>query len=189
MIQNYQKCFYKYFVYSNIVKGKYFRNEIRKRRNRIHSKVDKLTKQEEEIANKFLLELVSLTRHIENVSHEGTKIGGGIFILHIIDSKDNCIMKDIVGFLNLGASTATRQVDSLVKQGLIKREIGETDRRKVHLTLTEEGKQVYKQFKNHMVRVMRNSLKTYSELQIGQAIEVFHTIVENSESNLPLKTE
>ncbi|MHA1988271.1 MAG: MarR family transcriptional regulator, partial [Promethearchaeota archaeon] len=84
-----------------------------------------MTKQEEEIANRFLLELVNLTRHIENVSHEGTKIGGGIFILNIIDSRDRCIMKDIVESLNLGASTATRQVDSLVKQGLIRREIGE----------------------------------------------------------------
>ncbi|MFX1513234.1 MAG: MarR family winged helix-turn-helix transcriptional regulator [Promethearchaeota archaeon] len=146
-----------------------------------------MTKEEEELANRFLLELISFTRHVENVSHEGTKIGGGIFILNIIDSKEKCIMKDIVEILNLGASTATRQVDTLVKQGLVSREIAETDRRKVSLSLTDQGKELYLRFKKHLLGVMSNSLKIYSEQQINHAIDVFHIIVEISEKNLPLK--
>jgi DNA-binding MarR family transcriptional regulator len=96
-------------------------------------------------------------------------------------------MKDIVENLNLGASTATRQVDSLVRLRLIRRDVAKTDRRKVILTLTEEGKQVYKRFKNHVILVMSYSLKTYTKKEINLAIEVFHTIIEHSESNLPLK--
>ena len=96
-------------------------------------------------------------------------------------------MKDIVEILNLGASTATRQIDTLVKQGLIRREIAETDRRKVSLSLTEEGKEVYIRFKKHLLGVMSSSLKTYSEQQINHAIDIFRTIVEISEKNLPLK--
>jgi DNA-binding MarR family transcriptional regulator len=149
--------------------------------------VDKLTEHEEEIANKFLLELISLTRHIENISHEDTKIGSGIFILNIIESKPESIMKDIVENLNLGASTATRQVDLLVKKGIIKRDVLETDRRKVILALTEEGKQIYQRFKNHLIHVMKRSLKEFSENEVNLAIDVFQTIVKNSESNLPLK--
>ena len=142
---------------------------------------------EEEIANKFLAELLSLTRHIANVSNEDVKIGSGIFILSIIDSIHNCIMKNIVETLNLLASTATRQVDILVSKGLIKRSVAKTDRRKVILTLTENGKQVNERFKNHLNKVISSSLKIYSKEEIMLAIEVLHTIVENSESNLPLK--
>jgi len=142
---------------------------------------------EEEIANKFLAELLSLTRHIANVSNEDIKIGSGIFILSIIDSIHNCIMKNIVETLNLLASTATRQVDTLVNQGFIKRDVAKNDRRKVILTLTEKGKQTNERLKNHLNRVISSSLEIYSKEEIMLAIEVLHTIVENSESNLPLK--
>jgi len=146
-----------------------------------------MTMSEEEIANRFLAELLSLTRHIANVSNDDTKIGSGIFILSIIDSIHNCIMKNIVETLNLLASTATRQVDILVNQGFIKRDVAKNDRRKVILTLTEKGKQVNERLKNHLIKVISSSLKTYSKEEILLAIEVLHTIVENSESNLPLK--
>ena len=142
---------------------------------------------EEEIANRFLAELLSLTRHLANVSNEDTKIGSGIFILTIIDSIHNCIMKNIVETLNLLASTATRQVDILVSKGLIKRGVAKTDRRKVILRLTEKGKQVNERFTNHLKMVMSSTLKTYSKEEIILAIEVLHTIVEFSESSLPLK--
>ena len=146
-----------------------------------------MTMHEEEIANRFLTELLSLTRHLANVSNEDTKIGSGIFILTIIDSIHNCIMKNIVESLNLLASTATRQVDILVTKGLIKRAVAKTDRRKVILRLTEKGKQVNERFINHLKMVMSSTLKTYSKEEIILAIEVLHTIVEFSESSLPLK--
>jgi len=146
-----------------------------------------ITMPEEEIANRLLAELLNLTRHIANVSNEDTKIGSGIFILNIIDSVHNCIMKNIVETLNLLASTATRQVDILVNHGFIKRNVSKTDRRKVILTLTEKGKQVNKRLKNHLNSVIVDSLKTYSKDEIMLAIDVFNAIVESSESNLPLK--
>jgi DNA-binding MarR family transcriptional regulator len=142
---------------------------------------------EEEIANKFLLQLISLSRHIANVTHEEAKIGSGIFVLHIIGSKPECIMKDIVDSLNLGASTATRQVDSLVKEGLIVRSSSDTDRRKVLLTLTNEGNLVYKRFKNHLILVMRTILKSYTIDKVNLTLDILNTMVEQSESNLPLK--
>ncbi|MHA1916575.1 MAG: MarR family winged helix-turn-helix transcriptional regulator [Promethearchaeota archaeon] len=140
----------------------------------------------DKIANNFLSELLNLTRHISNVSNEDTNIGSGIFILSIIDSLQNCIMKDIIESLNLLASTATRQVDMLAKQDLIKRDVAETDRRKVILSLTEKGKQLNKRFKNHLIKVITSSMETHSKEDIILAIEVLHTIIEYSEKNLPL---
>ena len=98
-----------------------------------------------------------------------------------------CIMKDIVEALDIGPSTATRQLDTLVRQGLITRVSSESDRRKVILMLTEEGKLVYKRFKKHLMKVMKKSLESYSQQEITQAISVFNTIIEHSESSLPLK--
>ena len=155
----------------------------------IHFLVNKLTKHEEELTNRFLLGLINLSRHISNVSHEDSKIGSGIFILSIIESRSNCIMKNLVQDLNLGASTATRQVDSLVKEGFIQRNTAENDRRKVSLALTEKGKHVYKRFENHLIHVMRSSLKTYTKAEVNHAIEVLNVIVEHSEENLPLKED
>jgi DNA-binding MarR family transcriptional regulator len=146
-----------------------------------------MIKPEEEIANVFLLELVSIVRHVANVAHEEIQIGNGIFILNIIASRPECIMKDTVEALDIGASTATRQLDTLVRQGLIARVSSESDRRKVILKLTDEGKQVYKRFKKHLIKVMRKSLESYSKDEIAQAINIFHTIVEHSENSLPLK--
>ena len=96
-------------------------------------------------------------------------------------------MKNIIENLNLLPSTATRQVDMLVNQGLIKRDVAKTDRRKVILTLTEKGKQANERLKNHLNKVINSSLKTYTKVELMLAIEVLHTIIENSESNLPLK--
>jgi len=146
-----------------------------------------LTLQEEKIANKFLLELINLSRHIANVTHEESKIGSGIFVLSIIASQSECIMKNIVESLNLIPSTATRQVDSLVAEGLILRSMSKTDRRKIVLTLTTKGKKVYKRFEDHLTFVMRNTLESYSSDKINLALEILHVIVEHSESNLPLK--
>ena len=140
----------------------------------------------DDIANKFLSELLNLTRHISNVSNEDTNIGSGIFMLSIIESVENCIMKDIIESLNLLASTATRQVDMLAKQDLIKRDVAESDRRKVILSLTEKGKQLNLRFKKHLNKVITSSLEAYSEEDLILAIEVLHTIIENSEKNLPL---
>ena len=142
---------------------------------------------EEEIANTFLSELLNLTRHIANVSNDDTKIGSGVFILSTIGSIHNCNMKNIVESLNLLPSTATRQVDMLVSQGLIKRDVAKADRRKVILTLTEKGKQANERLKNHLNKVIKDSLKTYSKEELMQAIEVLHTIVEKSDNILPLK--
>ncbi len=143
--------------------------------------------EKEELANRFLLELIYFTHHIENISRESTNIGSGIFILNVIDSNQERFMKDIVETLNLGPSTATRQIDALVKQGLIKRKTAENDRRKVSLSLTEEGKKIYHRFKIHLIEVMSSSLQIFSEKQINQAIDVFHAIIETSEKILRLK--
>jgi DNA-binding MarR family transcriptional regulator len=141
---------------------------------------------EEDISNKFLSTLLNLASHIENVSDENTKIGSGIFILSIINSKEKCNMTDIIKNLNLVPSTATRQVDTLVKLGMVRRDVSSIDRRKVILSLTKDGKRVNNRFKSHLIKVMRNSLMKYSESEMRQAVNILDKIIESSEKNLPL---
>jgi DNA-binding MarR family transcriptional regulator len=142
---------------------------------------------EEDVSNKFLGTLLILSSHIENISDENTKIGSGIFILSIIDSKKNCNMTNIVESLNLVPSTATRQVDSLVRLGMVRRDVDNTDRRKVILYLTKDGKRINNRFKKHLIKVMRNSLEQYSESEMVQAVNILDKIIEYSEKNLPLR--
>jgi DNA-binding MarR family transcriptional regulator len=141
---------------------------------------------EEQTAKQFISTLLDLSSHIANISDEDTNIGSGIFILSIIDSHENCIMTNIVESLNLVPSTATRQVDSLVKQGLIKREVGKQDRRKVILSLTEEGDRVNKRFKNHVIEVIRKTLESYSAEEMNKSFQILDAIIDQSEKQLPL---
>ena len=138
----------------------------------------------EEIVDQFLLTLVNISNHISNIFHENTSIGSGIFILAVIDSHENCIMTDIVDTLNIIPSTATRQVDSLVKQGLIKREMGQQDRRKVILTLTENGEHVYNRFKNHVNDVIQKNLESVSMKELNKSFQIINNIIDTSENQL-----
>ena len=144
---------------------------------------------EEKTANQFILTLLNLSSHIANISHENTNIGSGIFILSIIDAHENCIMSNIVETLNLVPSTATRQVDTLVKQGLIKRDVGKRDRRKVILSLTEDGKQVSRRFKNHLIDVIIKNLETHTEKEMSKSFQILNNIIDTSENKLPQKKE
>ncbi len=144
---------------------------------------------EEETANQFLTTLLNLSSHITNISDKDTNIGSGIFILSIIDSQKNCIMSNIVESMNLVPSTATRQVDSLVKQGLVRRDVGKKDRRKVILSLTPDGNRAHNRFKNHVINVIRKTLETYSEEEMSKSFQILNAVIDQSENRLPLIKE
>jgi len=57
---------------------------------------------------------------------------------------DNKNVSSIARRLQIAQPTATRVVNSLVKKDLVKRERSEADRRKIQLSLTDEGKEITK---------------------------------------------
>lgn len=71
-----------------------------------------------------------------------------LFSMLFLDKRKEITMTELVEYINTPMSTATGMVDRLVKNGYIKRERSETDRRIVILRLTEEGSQLIKRLKN-----------------------------------------
>ena len=98
-------------------------------------------------------------------------------------------MSNIVESMNLVPSTATRQVDSLVKQGLVRRDVGKKDRRKVILSLTPDGNRAHNRFKNHVINVIRKTLETYSEEEMSKSFQILNAVIDQSENRLPLIKE
>lgn len=60
-------------------------------------------------------------------------------VLMRLTSDNPCTMRDLADFFMTDASTITGLVDRMVKRGLVERQSHPTDRRKIHLVLTDDG--------------------------------------------------
>lgn len=70
-----------------------------------------------------------------------------LLTLLIVDRHGEIIMSQIADYIRVPLSTATGIVDRLVKNGYLKRERSESDRRIVAIQLTESGSTILKEFK------------------------------------------
>ncbi|MHA2250641.1 MAG: MarR family winged helix-turn-helix transcriptional regulator [Candidatus Kariarchaeaceae archaeon] len=129
----------------------------------------------------FWSSIEQLSSHVDDISYRGNVIGRKIFILNYIGSKGQCNMKDIVKNLHLPPSTATRQIDSLVKAKFIKRVIPDHNRRTVELTLDKNGMEVYQWLNEHLQKVIETVLQNYSEEELNTSMMILQEITKNSD--------
>ena len=71
-------------------------------------------------------------------------------------------LKEITAISELDKSTVSRQINLLVKDGLVHREIGE-DKRFSFFKLTEQAKAIYRQYENDFVQFIESTLQGWSE--------------------------
>ena len=71
-------------------------------------------------------------------------------------------LKEITAISELDKSTVSRQINLLVKDGLVNREIGE-DKRFSFFELTEQAKAIYRQYENDFVQFIESTLQGWSE--------------------------
>ena len=71
-------------------------------------------------------------------------------------------LKEITAISELDKSTVSRQINLLVKDGLVHREIGE-DKRFSYFELTEQAKAIYRQYENDFVQFIESTLQGWSE--------------------------
>lgn len=69
-------------------------------------------------------------------------------LLNQLWDKDRQTLSELGQWALKGASTVTRQVDSLERKGFIQRELSQQDRRNVYVTLTEKGKVIEQKFRH-----------------------------------------
>ncbi len=102
--------------------------------------------EEEQLIEIFTSFIERFTQGMEAFEFKGKQIGTGIFLVNYIGKHPNCSMSEIVEFLKLIPSAATRRIDKLVNLGLVNRTNDEKDRRIVNLNLSKEGIELYNNF-------------------------------------------
>lgn len=96
----------------------------------------------------LLVSLRRVIRAIDLYSKKLSKESGlttpQLIVLQEITLHDGCMVKDIAKSINLSSATVTSILDRLEARQYVIRERSETDKRKVGLHLTEQGKTVLK---------------------------------------------
>lgn len=106
------------------------------------------------------------------------KIRKEFSIIELVGKNKSCNMKDIIENLGLPSSTATRQVDKLVKLNLIKREIPAENRRMVILSLTDSGQELYLDHQEHRHIVETKLFQSFTDKEKNTLIKLIKKIID-----------
>ncbi|MFW9773063.1 MAG: MarR family winged helix-turn-helix transcriptional regulator [Candidatus Thorarchaeota archaeon] len=106
------------------------------------------------------------------------KIRKEFSIIELVGKNKSCNMKDIIENLGLPSSTATRQVDKLVKLNLIKREIPAENRRMVILSLTDSGQELYLDHQEHRHIVETKLFQSFTDKEKDTLIKLIKKILD-----------
>jgi DNA-binding MarR family transcriptional regulator len=136
---------------------------------------------ETEIIELFTKILETITFTIEDLKVDEYQIGRGIFIIDYVGRHDSCSLKDIYDNTRFPASTASRRVDELVKVGYIERTRSPEDRREIVLRLTNNGKAIFKIFRDHREKSLKRFLKSIAEEEVSSFVKILRLLVESNE--------
>ncbi len=140
--------------------------------------------QEEQYIEIFTSFIEQFTQGIEALEYDGKKISTGIFLINYIGKHPQCSMSDIIEFLKLIPSAATRRIDKLVDLGLVKRVSDSKDRRVVKLKLTNKGYDLYQKFVQRRlmgVKMMEHEFKPEQIKVFFKVLERFNAIKSSFE--------
>ncbi|MFW9977162.1 MAG: MarR family winged helix-turn-helix transcriptional regulator [Candidatus Thorarchaeota archaeon] len=135
----------------------------------------------EEIVELFTKILESVTFAIEELEFNQHQVGRGIFIIDYIGNNEPCNLKDIYENTKFPPSTASRRVDELVKAGFIERARSEEDRREIILQLTEDGLTVFRIFRDHRIKSLKQFLKSFDSNEVENFTRILRHLVDNHE--------
>ena len=117
--------------------------------------------------------------YLDNENNETQlNIGKDILIIHVIGSKIECSMKDIIIATGLPNSTATRRVGYLVKNNLVIRKISKKDKRKTILKLTRNGRRSFSFFFDYIIEKFKEPLQIINEKEKEVLIKIFKTLLK-----------
>lgn len=90
------------------------------------------------------------------------KINASAINLISIIGDETMTLKEVTSISELDKSTISRQINVLVKDGLVLREIG-SDKRYSYFELTDEAKEIYRQYMEDFVKFVETALLGWSE--------------------------
>ncbi|MDP4182209.1 MAG: MarR family transcriptional regulator [Bacillota bacterium] len=105
-------------------------------------------------------------------------------VINTIYSKPSITIKEITQRLFLSKSTASMNVDALVKLGLVERNVSKEDRREVNLTLTDEGAELSRKSSQNPAsyKAMINAIEKISQEDIGKLLQLHGELLSNLNS-------
>lgn len=135
--------------------------------DKIHSKI-----------NNIVVNIFNNMLHIEEETLR-RKISENVTIneLHVIAAigiNENKTMSEISKRLNVTTSTATTNINNLVKKNLATRYKNENDRRLVYIKLTDEGESLFRyheQFHIELVETILQNLEDNEQLNLLRSLE------------------
>lgn len=91
--------------------------------------------------------------------------------LAYINRNPGCSLNEVAEHIGLEAPSTSKQVDDLVRRGLVARETDSSDRRRVQLSILPEGKQRIETANTHTRRFISAKLAHLSPQQQQQLLE------------------
>ena len=101
-------------------------------------------------------------------------------ILMSIKDHQNKSMNEISRFIGLEKSSYTRSVDILVEKGFLEKENNKIDKRKIHLSLTEKGKNATKAIDEIMDIYLENICSNFTANEKNEFINALHIVSQYS---------
>ncbi|MGF9695485.1 MULTISPECIES: MarR family winged helix-turn-helix transcriptional regulator [Paenibacillus] len=96
--------------------------------------------------------------------------------LRLIEEKPSCTPSDLAELLCVGKSSITALVNKLVDRDLVDRAGDERDRRVVYLTLTDTGRQEYRETEREIQQLLEPYLVHFKPEEVQNFIESFEKL-------------
>ncbi len=135
--------------------------------------------------------LISLRRviraidiHSRQLNKQSGLTGPQLMVMHSIAMFDSPLAKEIAKEVSLSPATVTTIIDRLEKRGLVIRKRSETDKRKVHLSLSEAGVTLLqaspKPLQDHFITRYQN-LEEWEQSQLLSSVERIAAMMDANE--------
>jgi DNA-binding MarR family transcriptional regulator len=98
--------------------------------------------------------------------------------LHYIKEREGILMREVANYLHITPPSATSLVNSLVKEGLVKRIVDVGDRRTVQLRVTAAGTELLKNSFKKTADMMKKSLNKLSDKEKSNFIIILKKIFQ-----------
>ncbi|MCW5732896.1 MAG: MarR family transcriptional regulator [Enhydrobacter sp.] len=98
--------------------------------------------------------------------------------LAYINRNPGCSLNEVAEHIGLEAPSTSKQVDDLVRRGLVARETDSSDRRRVRLSILPEGKERIEKANTHTRRFISAKLVNLSPQQQQQLLESLQMLRE-----------
>lgn len=105
-----------------------------------------------------------------------------LFVLMLIVEKGQCRLSDVSHELSISAPTATGIVDRLERDGYVKRQHDDLDRRVVNVVLTPKGKKFISKSHEKKFDRFRKILNILSTKEQEQYLHILHRLVEGMDN-------